>query len=67
VASTGVPTATLSEVGVLPAGVTFTPNSDGTATLAVASATVPGTTSITITATNGVSPAASQPFTLTVN
>ena len=32
--STGVPTATLSETGALPAGVTFTDNGDGTATLA---------------------------------
>ena len=34
VTSTGYPTAALSETGSLPAGVTFTDNGDGTATLA---------------------------------
>lgn len=66
VTTTGVPTPILSETGALPAGVTFTPNGNGTATLAVAPGTAPGTTAFTITAVNGVSPAAWQTFTLTV-
>jgi hypothetical protein len=52
----------------LPAGVTFTGDGDGTATLAgtPAAGTV-GAYPFTITATNGVSPAATQSFTLTVS
>ena len=66
VTSTGVPTATLSEKGTLPTGVTFTDNGDGTATLA-GTPTTGGPYPFTITATNGVSPDATQNFTLTVN
>jgi hypothetical protein len=52
----------------LPSGVTFTDNGDGTATLAgTPAANTGGTTPFTITATNGVSPAATQGFTLTVS
>ena len=68
VTSTGLPTAGLSESGALPTGVSFTDNGDGTATLAGTPA--PGTNGVynfTIDATNGVSPDASQPFTLTVD
>jgi hypothetical protein len=67
VTATGVPTPVLSETGTLPPGVTFAPNSNGTATLAVAPSTTLGTITFTITATNGVSPAATQTFTLTVS
>jgi hypothetical protein len=66
VTSTGIPAAALSETGALPSGVTFTDNGDGTATLA-GNPGVDGTFPITINATNGVSPDASQSFTLTVN
>ena len=66
VTSTGVPNATLSEKGTLPSGVTFTDNGDGTATLA-GTPTTGGTYPFTITATNGVSPDATQNFTLRVN
>jgi hypothetical protein len=67
VTSTGTPTAALSESGSLPSGVTFIDNGDGTATLAGTPATGSnGTYPITITASNGVSPDASQSFTLTV-
>jgi LPXTG-site transpeptidase (sortase) family protein len=57
----------LSEAGVLPGGVTFTDHHDGTATLA--GTPVAGTAAsypITISAGNGVSPDASQSFTLTI-
>ena len=49
----------------LPQGVGFTDNGDGTGTLA-GTATAQGTFTFTITASNGVSPAATQDFTLTV-
>ena len=68
VTSTGVPTAALSETGALPTGVMFTDNGDGTATLAgTPVAGTAGPYSFTINATNGVSPAATQAFTVTVN
>lgn len=66
VISTGVPIASLSESGSLPAGVTFTNNGDGTATLAGTPASA-GSYLITITASNGVLPDATQSFTLTVD
>ena len=53
--------------GALPAGVSFTDNGDGTATLAgTPAAGAAGVYRLTITAANGVSPAATQDFTLTV-
>jgi hypothetical protein len=67
VTSTGYPTATLAESGTLPTGVSFANNGDGTATLAGTPASgQQGSYPITITATNGVSPDATQTFTLTV-
>lgn len=67
VTTTGHPGASLSESGALPSGVTFTDNGDGTATLAgTPGAGTGGTYAITITASNGVSPDATQSFTLTV-
>jgi hypothetical protein len=58
---------TLQLTGTLPAGITFTDNGDGTATLAGTPATgTAGSYSLTITAGNGVGSDASQPFTLTV-
>jgi hypothetical protein len=55
------------QIGMLPLGVTFTDNGNGTATLSgtPALATVSSYT-ITVTANNGVSPNATQNFTLTV-
>ena len=68
VATTGSPTAKITESGALPSGVTFTDNGDGTATLAgTAASGSTGSYPITISASNGVSPDASQSFTLTVN
>ena len=66
IATTGAPTAAISETGVLPAGVTLTDNGDGTATLASTSATAAGVYQFTIDASNGVGPDATQAFTLTV-
>jgi len=61
--ATGTPTPTLGETGTLPAGVTF---STSTGVLS-GTPTVSGTFSITFAATNGITPNASQSFTLTVN
>jgi large repetitive protein len=67
VTSTGPPTAALSESGNLPSGVTFTDNGNGTGTLAgTPGANTRGSYSITFVANNGVSPNASQSFTLTI-
>jgi hypothetical protein len=67
VTSTGTPTAALSETGSLPSGVTFTDNGNGTAALAgTPDVGTAGSYPITITASNGVSPDASQSFTLNV-
>jgi Putative Ig domain len=68
IAASGFPTPALSESGALPAGVTFTDNGNGTATLSGAPATgTGGTYPLVITASNGITPAAVQDFTLTVD
>jgi predicted outer membrane repeat protein len=66
VKTTGVPVPAISESGALPAGVTLTDNGNGTATLG-GIPTTGGTFNLTITASNGVSPNATQSFTLTAN
>jgi uncharacterized delta-60 repeat protein len=70
VTTTGFPTGAsmaITESGPLPAGVTFTNNNNGTATLAgTAAAGAAGTYPLTLTANNGVAPNATQNFTLTV-
>ena len=66
VTTSGSPTASLTETGALPDGVTFVDNQNGTATLA-GTPTTTGTFSFTITATNGIGGNATQNFTLTVN
>src|SRR5690349_5986407 len=68
VTTTGSPTASISETGTLPAGVTFADNRDGTATLSgTPDPGTGGTYPLTISAANGVQPDATQSFTLTVN
>ena len=68
VTTTGSPTASISETGTLPAGVTFADNRDGTATLSgTPGPGTGGTYPLTLTAANGVQPDATQSFTLTVN
>jgi YVTN family beta-propeller protein len=67
VTATGTPTPTLSESGKLPAGVAFG-ISGGTGLLSgTPTAGTGGTYTFTITAANGVAPAASQQFMLTVH
>ena len=72
VTTTGFPTnasMAISESGALPSGVTFVNNNNGTATLAGTPAALTQNASpyaLTITANNGVAPAANQAFTLNV-
>ncbi len=67
VTTTGNPIPSISETGSLPSGVTFVDNGDGTATLSGTPASgTQGTYPLTITASNGVPPDATQNFTLTV-
>jgi len=65
VTTTGYPTPSLSYTGTLPSGITFTDNSDGTASISGTTAQE-GTFAITITATNFVLPDDDQAFTLEV-
>ena len=68
VKATGSPTPTLTESGTLPAGVTFTAHTNGTATLAgTPGKATGGSYALTFTASNGVTPKAVQKFTLTVD
>ena len=69
VTTTGGPNpATITRTGTLPAGVTFTDNGNGTATLAgTPAAGTGGTYPLTITANNSTGPQTQQNFTLTVN
>jgi hypothetical protein len=68
VTTTGNPTPALSESGVLPTGVSFVDNGNGTATLAgTPGSGTAGGYPITITADNKVNPGALQSFTLTVD
>ena len=64
--TTGTPTPTLSRAGTLPPGITFTANSNGTATLSgTPTAAAKGLYPLTFTARNSTG-TASQAFTLTV-
>ena len=67
ITTTGTPTPSISESGPLPNGVHFVDNGNGTATLnGTPAANAGGTYFFTITAANGISPNATQAFTLTV-
>jgi hypothetical protein len=67
ITTTGHPTAAITETGTLPSGVTFLDNHDGTATLTVGPGAADGVVRFVIQADNGVTPSATQPFTLAVN
>jgi hypothetical protein len=75
VRTTGSPTATVGDASfaacapsLLPAGISFTANADGTATLASTSAAIPGGVyTVCLEAANGVGVEATQTFTLTVD
>ncbi len=67
VKTTGFPAPIVSESGALPAGLTFTANSNGTATISgTPAAGSAGTYDLTINASNGVGSPAAQLFVLTV-
>jgi len=66
VMTVGFPVAAISESGSLPSGVTFVNNGNGTATIA-GTPTVGGVFNLTVTASNAVTPNATQSFTLTVD
>jgi hypothetical protein len=66
VTTTGFPKPSVIENGVLPNGVGFVDNGNGTGTLS-GNPTVSGTFPITFTAHNSTAPDATQNFTLTVN
>jgi hypothetical protein len=67
VTTSGFPAPALAESGTLPTGVTFTDNGNGTATLAgTPGSGTEGSYPLTITASNGVSPAGTQSFHLVV-
>jgi hypothetical protein len=65
VTTTGSPTPTVSELGTLPAGLTFVANANGTALIS-GTPTTAGTTTLTISAANGVSPNATQTLSIVV-
>jgi len=68
VTSTGSPVPGIARTGSLPTGVSFVDNGNGTGTLSGSPAAgTNGTYSLVFKAHNGVSPAATQNFTLTVN
>ncbi len=66
VTTSGSPVAAIGESGALPAGLSFVDKGDGTATLS-GTPTAAGSFTLHLTADNGVSPDATQTFTLTVN
>jgi hypothetical protein len=65
----GTPSGTtLTRTGTLPSGIAFTAHGDGTATIAGTPATGSGGVyPLTLTASNGIAPDATQTFTLTIN
>jgi hypothetical protein len=65
ISATGFPVPTLTESGVLPAGITFVDNKNGTGTLS-GTATASGIFPISFRAQNGVGSPATLAFTLTV-
>ena len=75
ITTTGTPTPALTnanfgsciKTATLPTGVTFADNGNGTATIASTTASPVGTTTFCLNASNGVSPNATQQFTLTID
>lgn len=65
VTTTGYPAPAISRTGTIPAGMAFTDNGNGTATLA-GTPTAGGSYPISLTANNGVAPNATQTLTVTV-
>jgi hypothetical protein len=66
VTTTGGPTPTLTESGALPAGLSFVASTNGTA-LIEGTPTAAGVTDVTVTATNGITPNATQTLAIVVD
>jgi hypothetical protein len=67
VATSGFPNGVITESGALPGGITFVDNRNGTATISgMATASADGVYPLNITVNNGIAPAATQAFTLTI-
>src|SRR5690606_19484858 len=66
ITTSGFPSPALTLAGVLPTGVTFADNGNGTATIGGTPA-AGGAYALTVTAANGIGADAVQAFTLTVN
>src|SRR6185437_2417550 len=68
VMTTGTPTPSITESGVLPGGVSFTDNGNGSATISGTPAVgTAGGYPLTIVASNGIGSPATQSFTLTIS
>jgi hypothetical protein len=68
VVTTGFPVPSIVEIGSLPSGLTFVDNGNGTATLSGTPAPgLGGTYNISLAAQNGITPNASESFTLVVD
>ena len=65
ITASGAPTPVISESGALPAGLTYTPNGSGGATI-TGDPTATGTTNLSITVANGISPNATQTLSVIV-
>lgn len=65
ITTTGYPSTSISSSGTLPDGLSFVDNGDGTATLS-GTPTTAGTSTLTVTAANGVSPSARRTLTVVV-
>jgi hypothetical protein len=66
VTTTGYPAPTITESGTLPAGLTFTPGTSGSATIAGTTTAAAGTYPVTIKATNSSGSTATLSLTITV-
>ena len=66
VTTTGYPVATITENGALPAGISFTDNGNGTATIGGPTTAAPGTFPVSVSATNSTGSVATLALTLTV-
>jgi hypothetical protein len=64
--TTGFPAPAITEVGAMPAGLTFTDNGNGTATIAGTATGTGASYPLTVTANNGLTPNATQAFSLIV-
>ena len=65
VTTTGSPVPAITETGALPGGLSFADNGNGTALIS-GTATATGTTSLTVKASNGISPDATQAYSVIV-